>query len=329
MDVDRGSESHSRTVCSIPQSEPCKRQLDEAEKLSPIYRCYTYDIATFSSNCPLGHIWQWAMSEEHGCPRIEGRPKEEFQIRISSFPAARKGSQTKALDVVQGHSSTLWISTTSGYSAYPTFNNIPINLPAYVSCALGIPSVGYVMICFGVVNAICSLIFGTLMKYIGRFPIMALGAVVHAALVIILLHWRPHPDNRLIFFGMSGMWGVGDAVWQTQVNGLYGTLFRRNKEAAFSNYRLWESAGFVIAYAYSTHLCARMKLYVMLSVLIIGVAGYCVVEILHKRKKLRMKKAEEEAKKQQQSAQPRGPPPVEETDDEKDDIDDEMIVTHL
>lgn len=48
---------------------------------------------------------------------------------------------------------------------------------------------------------------------------MALGAVVHAALVIILLHWRPHPDNRLIFFGMSGMWGVGDAVWQTQVNG--------------------------------------------------------------------------------------------------------------
>ncbi|XP_014290351.1 UNC93-like protein isoform X2 [Halyomorpha halys] len=200
---------------------------------------------------------------------------------------------------------------------------------AYVSCALGIPSVGYVMICFGVVNAICSLIFGTLMKYIGRFPIMALGAVVHAALVIILLHWRPHPDNRLIFFGMSGMWGVGDAVWQTQVNGLYGTLFRRNKEAAFSNYRLWESAGFVIAYAYSTHLCARMKLYVMLAVLIIGVAGYCIVEILHKRKKLRMKKAEEEAKKQQQSAQPRGPPPVEETDDEKDDIDDEMIVTHL
>lgn len=199
---------------------------------------------------------------------------------------------------------------------------------AYVSCALGIPSVGYVMICFGVVNAICSLLFGSLMKYIGRFPIMALGSVVHATLVIILLYWRPHPDSPLVFFGMSGMWGVGDAVWQTQVNGLYGTLFRRNKEAAFSNYRLWESAGFVIAYAYSTHLCARMKLYVMFAVLMIGVAGYCIVEILHKRKKLRMRKKEEEAKKQQANNQ-RVPPPVEETDDEKDDIDDEMIVTHL
>lgn len=66
--------------------------------------------------------------------------------------------------------------------------------------------------------------------------------------------------------------------------GLYGTLFRRNKEAAFSNYRLWESAGFVVAYAYSTHLCARMKLKVMFTVLVIGVIGYIIVEILHKRK---------------------------------------------
>lgn len=66
--------------------------------------------------------------------------------------------------------------------------------------------------------------------------------------------------------------------------GLYGVLFRRNKEAAFSNYRLWEGAGFVVAYAYSTHLCARMKLYVMMVVLLIGVVGYIIVEILHKRK---------------------------------------------
>ncbi|XP_014243753.1 UNC93-like protein [Cimex lectularius] len=197
---------------------------------------------------------------------------------------------------------------------------------AYVSCALGVPNVGYVMICFGVVNAICSLVFGTLMKYIGRFPIMALGALVHAGLVIILLYWRPHPASPLVFFAISGLWGVGDAVWQTQVNGLYGTLFRRNKEAAFSNYRLWESAGFVVAYAYSTHLCARMKLHVMLTVLIIGSIGYCIVEILHKRKKQRMKKAAE-AQIDNKIVPP--VPVVEETDDEKDDIDDEMIITHL
>lgn len=88
-----------------------------------------------------------------------------------------------------------------------------------MSCALGIHSIGYVMICFGVVNAICSIIFGSIMKYIGRQCIIALGAIVHAAIVIVMLFWRPHPENPLIFFAIAGLWGVGDAVWQTQING--------------------------------------------------------------------------------------------------------------
>lgn len=90
---------------------------------------------------------------------------------------------------------------------------------AFVSCALGIPSVGYVMICFGVVNALCSLLFGSVMKYIGRAPIIALGALVHISLCVWLLLWRPHPSNSILFFIASGLWGVGDAVWQTQING--------------------------------------------------------------------------------------------------------------
>ncbi|XP_034176006.1 UNC93-like protein [Osmia lignaria lignaria] len=195
---------------------------------------------------------------------------------------------------------------------------------AYISCALGVHKVGYVMICFGVVNAACSLLFGSLMKFVGRQPLMVLGAIVHVSLVVVLLHWKPNPENPYVFYTVSGLWGVGDAVWQTQVNGLYGTLFRRNKEAAFSNYRLWESAGFVIAYAYSTHLCARMKLYVMLTVLLIGTIGYIIVELLHRRKQKRLKAIAEDPKAAQAEANQ-----VEETDDEKDDIDDDIIITHL
>ncbi|XP_058809078.1 UNC93-like protein [Phymastichus coffea] len=197
---------------------------------------------------------------------------------------------------------------------------------AYISCALGVHRVGYVMICFGVVNAGCSLLFGSVMKFVGRQPLMALGTVVHTSLIGVLLMWHPHPDNSYMFYTVSGLWGVGDAVWQTQVNGLYGTLFRRNKEAAFSNYRLWESAGFVVAYAYSTHLCARMKLYVMLVVLIVGTIGYIVVELLHRRKQKRLKALAEDPKAAQAAAEANQP---EETDDEKDDIDDDIIITHL
>lgn len=201
---------------------------------------------------------------------------------------------------------------------------------AYVSCALGIHMVGYVMICFGVVNAICSVIFGTAMKYIGRVPLMALGAATHAALCAWLLLWRPNPAQPQHFFIVSSLWGVGDAVWQTQVNGLYGTLFRRNKEAAFSNYRLWESVGFVVAYAYSTHLMAKVKLYIMLCVLVAGVLGYVIVECIQMRKARRQRELDEDPKAAAAAAAAvaAGTQPPE-TDDEKDDIDDDIIVTHL
>lgn len=92
---------------------------------------------------------------------------------------------------------------------------------AYVSCALGIRSIGYVMICFGVVNALCSLLFGSAMKYIGRFPILVMGAALHLGLIVWLLIWTPNPESPTVFFVISGLWGVGDAVWQTQVNGKF------------------------------------------------------------------------------------------------------------
>lgn len=204
------------------------------------------------------------------------------------------------------------------------------------------------MICFGVVNAICSILFGSIMKYIGRIPIIIVGCITHGVLIIVLLFWRPSPDSPIIFFVISGLYGVGDAVWQTQINGIYGALFRRNKEAAFSNYRLWESVGFVIAYAYSITLCARMKLYILFSVLILGILGWVIVEIRHTRKvnffnfdflkffinrfiffkqERRLKKLENEQNAQQDATATI--PEDDETDDEKDDLEEDIVVTHL
>lgn len=59
---------------------------------------------------------------------------------------------------------------------------------------------------------------------------------------------------------------------------LYGILFPRDKEAAFANYRMWESLGFVIAFAYSTFLCLEYKLYIMLGILVLTTITYPIVE---------------------------------------------------
>lgn len=105
---------------------------------------------------------------------------------------------------------------------------------------------------------------------------------------------------------------------------MYGTLFRRNKEAAFSNYRLWESMGFVVAYAYSTNLCAYMKCYVLLAVLILGVIGYAIVEINHNKKERRLTRMERSSKIEQEQAKKE-----KETDDAHDELDEDIVVTHF
>uniref|UniRef100_A0A8C3YQP7 Protein unc-93 homolog A n=1 Tax=Catagonus wagneri TaxID=51154 RepID=A0A8C3YQP7_9CETA len=158
---------------------------------------------------------------------------------------------------------------------------------SYATCALGIQFVGYVMICFAAVNALCSLLYGKLSKFTGRAALFALGAVTHLSCIVALLLWRPHPSQLPVFFVLPALWGVADAVWQTQNNALFGVLFEKDKEAAFASYRLWEALGFVIAFGYSTFLCVSVKLYILLAVLSLAVAAYAAVECLESRKAAR------------------------------------------
>ncbi|XP_075815426.1 protein unc-93 homolog A [Microtus pennsylvanicus] len=154
---------------------------------------------------------------------------------------------------------------------------------SYATCALGIHFVGYVMICFSAVTSLCSLLYGKISKYTGRAALYVTGATIHLVCIIILLLWRPNPAQMPVFFILSGLWGMADAVWQTQNNALYGVLFEKKKEAAFANYRLGEALGFVIAFGYSSFLCVRTKLYILLGILSLTITTYGTVEYLESR----------------------------------------------
>lgn len=54
---------------------------------------------------------------------------------------------------------------------------------AYAGCALGISEIGYVMASFGLADAICSLVFGPLIKLFGRMPLLMFGAVINLLMV--------------------------------------------------------------------------------------------------------------------------------------------------
>ncbi|CAH3103322.1 unnamed protein product [Porites lobata] len=154
---------------------------------------------------------------------------------------------------------------------------------AFVTCSLGIHRVGFVMICFGATDAFFSLTLGRLTKYTGRIPVFISGAVIHYAVIIIMLIWRPDYNLIWVFYIVAALLGYCDAVWQTQINAMYGVFFHDNQEPAFSNYRLWESLGFVLAFAYANFLCIRVKLIILLLVLTISMIGYILAEYIHRK----------------------------------------------
>ena len=67
------------------------------------------------------------------------------------------------------------------------------------------------------------------------------------------------------------------------LSAFYGVLFPTQQEAAFSNYRLWESIGFVISFAYGDFICVDAKLYILMVVMCIGCALYGVIEVMRRR----------------------------------------------
>ncbi|GBM49566.1 UNC93-like protein [Araneus ventricosus] len=156
---------------------------------------------------------------------------------------------------------------------------------AYVACAWGMYHVGLVFICFGVVDAVVSFCAGRLVKYVSRMTIVFVGVTGNLSVCVVLYLWEPTSDQSVVFFVLAGVWGLCDAIWQTQLNSFYGALFRNQEEAAYSNYRLWESTGFAIAFFYSTFLCIVPKISILIAFLFVGVIGYIAVEIRFHRAK--------------------------------------------
>jgi len=97
-------------------------------------------------------------------------------------------------------------------------------------------------------------------------------------MIITMLVWHPSADQIVVLFIIAGLWGVADAVWQSQTSALYGVLFTNNNEAAFSNYRLWESAGFALFYILIPRIRTRITLIILLVFLSVGISGYALVE---------------------------------------------------
>lgn len=161
---------------------------------------------------------------------------------------------------------------------------------AYVTCAIGIYFIGVVMVCYGITSPITSFIAGFVGKN-NRFRIapFIVAYVAHFSTAISLLFWKPKPTNVIEMFVLTGIWGIGTGVWSGQVPAFYSIIFTNNLEAAFSNSRLWDSAGRTISYVWSHLLCMKYKIYLVSVMVTLGICGLSAIELKQWMKKKRRK----------------------------------------
>lgn len=151
---------------------------------------------------------------------------------------------------------------------------------SYVTCSQGVSMVGVVMVAFGVSDVLASFIFGQLEKITGRIFLFTLGATVFLGVMTYLYLWVPEHNQSWQLFAMAAAWGVGDASWQTQCSSLIGVTFASCQEPAFSNFQLWQSAGFCLSFISSipSSVCVWHKLIAISVWLIFSMVMYYLFE---------------------------------------------------
>ena len=116
--------------------------------------------------------------------------------------------------------------------------------------------IGCVMIGFGASDAFFSLLFGAVSDRVGRYRLVVVSTVAQLAFLVTYMAWdwnemhawTHQGDAWVMLVGSAFVYGVGDATWNTIFSAIIGTLFPDRLEAAFSNFKLWQSAGFAIAF---------------------------------------------------------------------------------
>jgi len=67
------------------------------------------------------------------------------------------------------------------------------------------------------VVCVCVLLHGCLMISLHDLS----GFIVDVGIQLTLMFWLPAADEEYVLYVLSGLWGMSDGVWETQINGLY------------------------------------------------------------------------------------------------------------
>lgn len=78
--------------------------------------------------------------------------------------------------------------------------------------------IGYNMITLGMANSLFSILVGIVSRHLPREAIIGIGSILHVGIMVYLLVSMPDMNLLPVFFVISALWGICDAIWQTQCN---------------------------------------------------------------------------------------------------------------
>lgn len=153
-----------------------------------------------------------------------------------------------------------------------------------VTPSLGVSGVGGAMAVYGASDAICSLVAGRLTSGLPSITFLVSGGCVIQAFVFIWLLLRQSFQNSTTLgvvplLIISALLGIGDGVFNTQLNALLGILFNHDTEGAFAQLKVWQSASISIVFFLSPSISMFIMLLIILSVLTISYVCFLTLTI--------------------------------------------------
>jgi MFS family permease len=161
-----------------------------------------------------------------------------------------------------------------------------------ITPAFGVAWVGGVMALYGASDVISSVVAGRFSTGLPAIAtIICVGATAQAMALVLLLFKQQYGGGAFDYLLLSGLaiaWGIGDATFNTQISALLGIFYPDDTEAAFAQWKIWQSAATSAAFFASPRLDFFIKLYVLLALLVLSMAAFIIVILRHIGWRIRM-----------------------------------------
>lgn len=160
----------------------------------------------------------------------------------------------------------------------------------FVKANHGVEMVGYVMCVLGVVDSLCSMLFGRLTNVLGLRFVGAFGIIGFSLFVITIGFFRENTFAKTLpaAFMWAILLGASDSCLSNVfLNSTLGFLFSDSSEAAFSCFKTFQAGGTGVLFFLAPVLTFDIKL-ITLAVLVV-ISTICVVVLDRKFQPLSMK----------------------------------------